>query len=328
MKQDSIRIGCFDAIKAFAMFLVIWGHCILHLTSWDRLDDTTFVIINSFHMPLFMVVSGYFSASSLEIGFKTLSWKKFKSLIIPCICWCLLLSVETYLTVGKILFANLVETFIMKYWFLRSLFCCYLLAFFLFRSPRWLAVLVFCFCLIITLYNLNIMFPAFMCGLMIRKKNLLENSEFSSYLNVILISILFIFLTYFYDAHVLNSPNRMGNIIISNSASLWGVYFYKTFYRIAVGVCGAYLIIIMMYKNFRNISGVVCNIGQRTMGIYLIQGIVLERIMSHTITYTGGALLFDLVLAPLLSVVLMFIFYYLVLQIERKKRISKFLLGR
>lgn len=61
------RIGSFDAVKAFAIFLVILAHCIQHLGPLDRVEDITYVFIYSFDMPLFMFLAGYFSTSSLKM---------------------------------------------------------------------------------------------------------------------------------------------------------------------------------------------------------------------------------------------------------------------
>ena len=50
-----------DLVKGAAIFLMLWGHCI----QYCALDDTTFMgnsvfrTIYSFHMPIFMLVSGY-----------------------------------------------------------------------------------------------------------------------------------------------------------------------------------------------------------------------------------------------------------------------------
>ena len=56
-----------DLIKAFAIFLVILGHCIQKM---DPLSQQNLMLrfIVSFHMPLFMFISGYFAASSKKNG--------------------------------------------------------------------------------------------------------------------------------------------------------------------------------------------------------------------------------------------------------------------
>lgn len=75
-----------DAIKGLAVVLVIVGHAIQRSFP-DYLNNTLFNIIYSFHMPLFMLLSGYvlyFSKKSIDM-----KWlgNKFRQLLIPFFAW-------------------------------------------------------------------------------------------------------------------------------------------------------------------------------------------------------------------------------------------------
>ena len=50
-----------DLAKAVAIFLMLWGHCIQYCipASLDFYDNIVYKIIYSFHMPFFMIISGY-----------------------------------------------------------------------------------------------------------------------------------------------------------------------------------------------------------------------------------------------------------------------------
>ena len=50
-----------DIVKGTAIFLMIWGHCIQYCALKDisYMEDLVFKTIYSFHMPIFMLVSGY-----------------------------------------------------------------------------------------------------------------------------------------------------------------------------------------------------------------------------------------------------------------------------
>ena len=65
MERAVERNIIFDAIKAFAIGLVVYGHSIQYLSgcTWD---NEIFRIIYTFHMPLFFMISGYFFSSSLQ----------------------------------------------------------------------------------------------------------------------------------------------------------------------------------------------------------------------------------------------------------------------
>lgn len=70
----SKRIDWIDSLKGLGIILVVWGHMNLPL-----IPET---IIYSFHMPLFLFISGYLYKNK-EIAVKDYVLKKFKSLIIP-----------------------------------------------------------------------------------------------------------------------------------------------------------------------------------------------------------------------------------------------------
>ena len=103
MNHYTTRIKIFDITKGFAIFLVLWGHCIQHLQNdeYDLNDNILFNIIYSFHMPLFMIVSGYFANSVLKYSIKDLLIKKIGQLILPTIPFGLLFCI-----IYKFLFNN------------------------------------------------------------------------------------------------------------------------------------------------------------------------------------------------------------------------------
>ncbi len=94
MKGD--RIKAFDAIKLFAIFLVIYGHCILHLQNhcYDIKENIIYRFVASFHMPLFMAISGYFGSNTFKLKFSDFFIKKWKRLIVPSISFGVLFSLS------------------------------------------------------------------------------------------------------------------------------------------------------------------------------------------------------------------------------------------
>lgn len=61
MKQ---RINYIDRMKGMAILLVVMGH--LYFFSYGQSDSIVFCFISSFHMPLFMFLSGLVSSPSLS----------------------------------------------------------------------------------------------------------------------------------------------------------------------------------------------------------------------------------------------------------------------
>lgn len=85
--NNTKRFFWIDNLKGFLILLVILGHCIQHTIS-DYQSNIVFQFIYSFHMPLFIFVSGYVSYRDC------LKWltikKRFLQLIIPFMVWTIL----------------------------------------------------------------------------------------------------------------------------------------------------------------------------------------------------------------------------------------------
>lgn len=114
-----------DAIRGFAIILVVLGHVIQHLDP-NFFNNPLFNLIYSFHMPLFMFVSGYVAYFSLQkYSFFEILKKRFIGLIIPFLAWSYLilvivghLNLESFIPFFKSTINNLDSTF----WFLPILF--------------------------------------------------------------------------------------------------------------------------------------------------------------------------------------------------------------
>lgn len=78
------RLYYIDNLRGFLIILVILGHCIQNLyTDFDH--NIVFRYIYSFHMPLFMFISGFVSYKK-EYAWQSLK-RRFSQLIIPFISW-------------------------------------------------------------------------------------------------------------------------------------------------------------------------------------------------------------------------------------------------
>ena len=76
---DRMRVDWIDLTKGIAIFLMVCGHTGLPgaLSNW----------IWSFHMPLFMMISGFFAGNIAKYSFGKFLKKKFIQLIFPCIIY-------------------------------------------------------------------------------------------------------------------------------------------------------------------------------------------------------------------------------------------------
>ncbi len=78
-----------DWLKALAIVLMVLGHAIQYSLVSNFDSNIIFRLIYSFHMPLFIFVSGYLISSGKNSSFL---WKQFKLLIIPFLLWMVLYS--------------------------------------------------------------------------------------------------------------------------------------------------------------------------------------------------------------------------------------------
>ncbi|WP_042330692.1 acyltransferase family protein [Desulfosporosinus orientis] len=76
------RVAWIDILKGIGIFLVVWGHSNLLLTSFNDFSYIT-KYIYSFHMPLFFFISGYLNALVKNKSFRQLITRKTNTLIIP-----------------------------------------------------------------------------------------------------------------------------------------------------------------------------------------------------------------------------------------------------
>ncbi len=76
------RIAYIDAVRAFAMMLVVLGHVIV---TYDvrAYDAPTAQVIYSFHTALFMFVSGCFFSNTIKKNAKTVIVDKVRQLLLP-----------------------------------------------------------------------------------------------------------------------------------------------------------------------------------------------------------------------------------------------------
>lgn len=66
MSKPVIRDESFDFIKGFLIFLVVWGHVIQFFYTGNSLENPILIWIYSFHMPLFIFISGYFALYTIR----------------------------------------------------------------------------------------------------------------------------------------------------------------------------------------------------------------------------------------------------------------------
>ena len=273
-----------DLLKTFAILLVIFGHIIQQFQPNNYKENIMFTIIYSFHMPLFMLLSGYFFEDKLEniqnlqnlvVIFKN----KFMQLILPIILWTIIIVVCEYLIYQRMDF--FVNEFISSFWFLRCLFLCIVLASIgkcVCKSNT------ICFILltlvishvgsVFTTYNVSGLYPSFLLGFLLKK---IDGRLTTNKLRIVtcVFSILFIIMLIPFDYSYIEylSFNLYHYFIIGEEYTLYNGYLES--YKLIIGLLGGTLFF-CIFKLFFERSFVsngwqrISKIGQQTLAIYII----------------------------------------------------------
>lgn len=122
-----------DYLKGVAIFLVVWAHCMQFLNKgYSFYENGIFMFIYSFHMPLFMTISGYlFAFSGTRTDLINVMKLKYSQLLLPIISWGIILTfIMFYKQIlfegpfqGAVLFFNAyLKNLAFHLWFLWALF--------------------------------------------------------------------------------------------------------------------------------------------------------------------------------------------------------------
>lgn len=285
MSQSNIRLKSFDALKLFTIFFVLWGHSVQYFISGEYVDKPLYIYIYSFHMPLFMMVSGYFSLSSMYLSPVVFMKKKTVQLLLPWLTWGVIMVggtfVYRFLHGYMMSFTEMVFMMVHNFWFLKSLFLCYLIAYWgkWFISNVYLEVLVTMILVqLVHYYNLPIMYPCFLIGMYLKSKD----SQWQKHSLVLFILSLSVFLSL-----LLFWNKSFWDYIVFNFSSVFIkkdhypiIYLYREVYRIFIGIVGSLSFIFLFYLLFERerqskILELCSKWGRYTLGIYVLQTIIL-----------------------------------------------------
>lgn len=184
------RIEYIDAIRGFAIILVVIGH-LIQLNYTDAFQDKIFNVIYSFHMPLFFFISGCVASSipkekkslMLRQGSKMIINKAF-ALLLPSVIWSVLVPMffEEFTFNGEV----------SKFWFLNTLFAVFVMWYILQivtiitgnRIGKLLLCLAFIGLISLFIFDVSrftiMYFTMFVVGYVVRKQNIMVKiSNFS-----------------------------------------------------------------------------------------------------------------------------------------------------
>ncbi len=336
--QDSIaplnRDHSIDIIRGLAILLVIVGHTIQYNTvHFD--DNILFKLIYSFHMPLFMFISGYVLAihppKSTAIPFIL---KKFNQLVIPFLIWYFCIAYFANNQYASVDFFDYVKKLIISpdygYWFLWVLF----LNFMIFsgisiigkKISEWIIVILILLIIEImpTFYFghalLKWYFPFFLSGyFFVKIKHKLVKISHKKY--IFAIYLLFLFLLFFWNR---TSPTPIIEIITNIPISPKAIFIIDKFYHLITAFIGIFLIFDITNRFIQNsrIANYLTTLGsQYTLDIYVIH-IYFITLLSW-IPFYPAMIIANAIFALVISLIISYfirknkLFSYLLLGIKK-----------
>lgn len=332
MKNTEERVIYVDLLKVFAIFLVVWGHCMQHLSEVPTSTNAVFLWISSFHMPLFMSLAGLFAERTFNRPFKDYLSKRSKQLLLPWISWSLILLTVIFLLDGKRSISDVIRLFFNSLWFLKSLFICGILALIGFKPNRnrvfWIIV-SFILSQILLVWNVSTMYPCFLFGILCSKnmERLLRNSKTIAIISGIM----------FFGLSIIaaNSPSFWmrdlgiramlidGQMSISDMFTLILSVALRRYAQVLLGCIGALFFISLfsfLFSNRKNSLGKsMARFGQFTLGVYVIQTLIVETLMPRLFNVDSQyAPIFNWIIAPCISAFVVFICLHINMIIENR----------
>lgn len=301
------RIRSWDVVKCIAIFLVVWGHALNAFDLKHAYCGDLYRFIYSFHMPLFMVVSGYFSVSSYLLACDIFLKKKAVQLLLPALSWSLITC--AYIAIEGAPVHTVVLEFVGNSWFLKTLFACYVMVYivkFLLDSD----IKAFVLSCIITFMvpggsflEFNWLLPFFWLGYFLRKYNnaVLYRKGYILFVAVIIIIALsymknIFSLNYFIhidiDSLMVNAMNLLFSFLWAASISIVIIFA-----------------VLKLCKRENVVVKALAMVGRYTLGIYVIQTILLEKFLLRTVHFhIDVPFLYNCIYTPVISCIVIMVY--------------------
>ena len=325
VKRKSKRVVYLDMVK----FLAIWMVCIGHSYRLVTMDSPSILNrwIYSFHMPLFMLLCGYFSLNSFQKTFLVFLKQKTIQLLVPAVSITLLTIFVCYLMGSPILSIIVKLELIGGMWFLKTLFCCFVFTYIVKRIGMndWVtAIGSIVFALLFPhgyFLQFNWMLIFFWTGFFLRS----YSKAYERYRLIVTISSLLIFvllcdhiapqvLTYEVLFHHSLQLPRQYITGLSGSLSLIGCTYYV----------GKWL------KEQAGFINSLAEIGTYTLGIYGLQVIVLEKLLTGRVHINNIFFMdwkLDFIIVPFVGFISVLLCYALIQILKRSKPLDFLLFG-
>ena len=330
------RIPYLDFLKFFAISSVLLGHSVEQTTGNDFWDNPIWAFIYTYHMPLFMMLCGYFFNSSLKHSFSELFKKKFVQLMIPAIsAWVLMYLFVTLTKYNP--YPEIVDLswmgFMNALWFLKSVFFCYLIGWVFIKAFKnvWasaiLSSVIALFTPLCNIDSINFMLPMFWMGHLFHQHQAWIDKHRKTLFASSLVA--FIAMLPFWSG-------RLTVYMVPIQFFDWSTFAFDwnnlgiTLYRMAIGMVGSmffFLLAPWVYDRIANwrITPTLNQLGKCTLGLYWTQTFLLECTWHSIGLYVNTPMTF--LVGPIIAIVEMVVCYQAILLIRKSKYTRLLFLG-
>lgn len=296
-----------DIVKGVIIVLVVMGHSIqygngyVYLDGENFYDNSVFKFIYSFHMPIFMLVSGYLFNNSIEkYAPLHLFMKKMRMLIIPILLFGLLDRrmgiLMLHLLRGNVNILDFIReylsfVFVDYYlWFLWSVFLNSMIIQIVHRygDRVWLYLIIWGVSLLIpddTLRGVySFMYPFFVIGYLTAKHGFICHSM-SKELPILTISSFLLFLPCLFFFERESYVYVSGQCICRENG--WH-FFLLDIYRLLTGLLGSTFVLCLLKLLYDRLfvqktMSLMIILGKYSMGIYCFQTIILSWLAGYVV---------------------------------------------
>lgn len=257
----------FDSLKFGLICLMVFGHCIQFNSG--HIKDTVFGFIYTFHMPLFIFISGFFS--------KNITWKKYKRSFISLV---ITFSIFQFIYSVPLLYVGLKEWFTFfimpKGWYILGLIVWRFLFLITkdYISRKVLLSISFIFPLCVGFLDYNILmfriftfFPYFLLGAYCQEFQILKIREIKKSYAISILIIFFILIYFFINQEFTNTLFGEGSYITNCSTRIYGFIYRVLAYASAI---------VVSIGVINLMPDTIGKYGSQTLEIYLMHHVILN----------------------------------------------------
>lgn len=313
------RDNFFDFIKGFLIFLVVWGHVVQFFCVGNPLHNPTYIWIYSFHMPLFIFVSGYFATRTVNGDITTCVKTRWHRLLLPALIWTVVrfFSVNIH-TVEELGLLQSIYNSFRGIWFLYCLFALYIIACLSFKLRYKYTLLVLAIIIgyvsypyqpvdVLKHFQIIRQLPLFTLGLFYASHKTFANKfKWGGYVICLILYVAWLYVAIVDHKLLFSNETYLVRGAILVIASM---VFFVT------------LKIIYKYIKSTKITQVLVALGENTLGIYMLNGLMVYGLDGLIPQQESQISLF------LFSIIITLICYGITLLIKRNRTLKQYLLG-